>query len=953
MVMKFLYSLAIAGLLLIGQPLAFSAQQPCAPPTPKSLAQGLCFFTQAQEVELGEAVAEHLQRDFRIIEDEAVTAYLQRIGERIIRHLPPNELRFRFFLVELPEANAFVLPGGRIYISRKMVAFTQSEDELAGVISHEIGHLIARQQAIEMSRLMKEVLGVNGVGDRKDIFDKYNLLMDNIGRKPKALRNDSNREDADQIEADQIGLFALAAAGYDPQAHARLFDRFAETRGKTGGFFSNLFGTTKPEQKRLRELLRGVASLPAGCVEARAKETAADYRKWQSAVVAYTGIGKRESLRGVLAKTVLEPPLRGEINHLRFSPDGRYVLAQDDSGITVLSREPFKSLFRIHAIEAQPAHFTPDSQSLVFYTTDLRIEVWNVAEQSLKEAYEMVLRKALLQTELSPDGRQMACLDGDWSLCLYDVATGELLFQKKGFYEPSAIDVLNMSFSNLWSSLVNDEELEDVEWVQMKFSPDGRFLAAGRRGIDVTLMGTLAQTNTAILVDVKARAALPMKGQMKTLLASGFAFIGNDRLLGFNPQEPQKSAILSLPGGEVVEPLPLNQFRMANSSFTGATRGSYLMVRPAGQYAAGVMNLTTKAFTIGSKTRALDIYDNVYVSERLNGELGLYSTEKNEVKAVVVLPPNQLGRLRATAVSPDFDWLAVSERSRGAVWNVKRGERVMHIRGFRGGAVADDGHLYADFPKAGDSERSLGRIKMASREAESVTELKGRRTFQYGKYVLTTKPAKKDGDYDKDVVVEVHDVQDFKLLWTKPFAKEAPSIRVSSVHETMTLVWAVNSKAAQEIIKADAALKQRLATMKEKEGDYLLQVVDARTGKLKGNLLIETGKGSFRIASVFAAADWVVIADSENRVLVYALSTGEQHGKVFGAQAIVSPDGDLLGVENESGQLLLYQLATLERRAPYIFTAPVSLARFSRDGKKLFVLTADQVAYVLDVTQKS
>ena len=184
-----------------------------------------------------------------------------------------------------------------------------------------------------MTRRMKEVLGVTQVADRKDIFEKYNQLMENAARKPNAFRQSDNHEGKEQIEADQIGLFALTAAGYDPQAHARLFDRFAETKGKTGGFFSDLFGVTKPEAKRLREMIKGLAALPPGCVETRAAKQNEEYQRWQSAVVSYTGLGRKEALHGVIAKTMLEPPLRGEITHLRFSPDGKYVLAQDDAGI--------------------------------------------------------------------------------------------------------------------------------------------------------------------------------------------------------------------------------------------------------------------------------------------------------------------------------------------------------------------------------------------------------------------------------------------------------------------------------------------------------------------------------------------------------------------------------------------------------------------------------------------
>lgn len=106
-----------------------------------------------------------------MIEDPEVTEYLTKIGERLTKHLPINRLRFQFFLVDLPDANAFVLPGGRIFVSRKLVAAALTEDELAGVIAHELGHLVTHESAIKTTRLFKEVLGVTSVGDRRDIFD--------------------------------------------------------------------------------------------------------------------------------------------------------------------------------------------------------------------------------------------------------------------------------------------------------------------------------------------------------------------------------------------------------------------------------------------------------------------------------------------------------------------------------------------------------------------------------------------------------------------------------------------------------------------------------------------------------------------------------------------------------------------------------------------------------------
>ena len=71
-----------------------------------------------------------IQRSFRVIDDEEITSYLNTIGQRIVKHLPPTNLRFKFMLVDIPDANAFVLPGGRVYVSRKLVSWRKAKTRL-------------------------------------------------------------------------------------------------------------------------------------------------------------------------------------------------------------------------------------------------------------------------------------------------------------------------------------------------------------------------------------------------------------------------------------------------------------------------------------------------------------------------------------------------------------------------------------------------------------------------------------------------------------------------------------------------------------------------------------------------------------------------------------------------------------------------------------------------------
>src|SRR5678815_250370 len=204
--MRLKYFPQVAALLLVLTIFhSFSAQQqPCTQPLTLPSLTEPNIFSDEQEIYLGDAVAERTQNQYRVIEDPEDTDYLTKIGERLTKHLPINRLRFQFFLVDLPDANAFVLPGGRIFVSRKLVAAALNEDELAGVIAHELGHLVVHQGAIDTTRQFKEALGITSVGDRRDIFEKYNQLIENSNKKREAFRP-RDREKG-QLFADQAGM---------------------------------------------------------------------------------------------------------------------------------------------------------------------------------------------------------------------------------------------------------------------------------------------------------------------------------------------------------------------------------------------------------------------------------------------------------------------------------------------------------------------------------------------------------------------------------------------------------------------------------------------------------------------------------------------------------------------------------------------------------------------------
>jgi hypothetical protein len=271
------------------------------------------LFTPKQEMELGEIIRQQIENEFLVIDEDQVTAYLKRVGDRVAAHLPDSGLRYEFLLYDQPEIQAFGMPGGRIYVSRKIVAFLRNEDELAGLLGHELGHLAARQQALDMSRAFRDVLGLESLSADEDLYERYNQYLESVRLKKRSSQPQGD-EDKSQKIADQLGVQAVARAGYSPQALPDFLDRLMQTKGKTGSWLSDMFGATRPDSRRLREALKDAASLPAACVEVKAPSKPDEFHQWQAAVLYYQGIGHPEHLNGVLARKQLNDPLRGDMS---------------------------------------------------------------------------------------------------------------------------------------------------------------------------------------------------------------------------------------------------------------------------------------------------------------------------------------------------------------------------------------------------------------------------------------------------------------------------------------------------------------------------------------------------------------------------------------------------------------------------------------------------------------
>jgi len=906
------------------------AQQSCPAPPALPQASGSNIFPGQKENDLGEAIAELIRHQFRIIDDDSVNGYVNKMAQKLVASMPAEHPPIEVRLIDQPFLNAVSMPGGRIYITKKLVAYVRSEGELAGVLSHELGHQLSHQLPIEMTYIFQKILDTREVGDRADIFTKFNQMIENTRRDPKALAKLGEREEPYQYQADQIALIAMAQAGYNPQAFMEFFDRLAKTHGKTGNWFSDFVGTTTPNQKRLREMERAYSGLPAGCREGGAASPSEAFQEWQAAVISYTGLGRKDSVHALLERKQLDPPLRADLSRLRFSPDGRYILAQDETSIYIATREPLRAQFRIDAPNASDAFFSPDSSEVLFHTTGQRVERWSVAEEERTALKELTIPGGCVQSALSPDGKIYACFSMPYQLTLLDVETGAQLFRKDHVFEPESInDIIAAIFLSYALG-----ETHSLRWVNLGFSTDERYF--------------LASHGTQVIAwDATAHKAVPVSGELHGALGGGFAFLGPDRILGVARFKGANSILASFPDCKT-----LDRLQLGAQEVEPAAHGAYELLRPVKDAKLGVYDLKAHAIIYGNKKSAAgDLYDDAFLAERAGGEVAIYDLHdpKGKVQAQFTLPVGPLPDDHVSTVSPDLRWLAFSGERRGAVWDLKTNARDLYVRNFNSAWIDSAGEFYGDFPKLDETERSIARGHLGANNVAAVYTIdKDVRTLVVGRFVVVIRPASKGKPLNQNIILEIHDVRDNSLLWSTPFPHEAPRLHLITEHDSLVLEWPLGSESAREELRKDPRATGRAASINDPKNSVLLVALEASTGKILGRLPVDTGKGSFRVVSAFVAGNQAVIADSNNRTLVYSLETGQILARLFGRGRAFSREAGLLAVENDPGDLALYDLQGFQKRDELSFSYAIALARFSADGKRLLVLTKNQNVYLLD-----
>jgi len=196
---------------------------------PVTLEKELMIISEDKEIAIGGKSDPIILQQFGYYDDPSLQEYINRVGQKLVKVCPRRNIEYHFKVLDSDDINAFALPGGYIYVTRGILAIINSEAELAGVLGHEIGHVVGRDSANRISQQsLYQIVAIAGmaVPDARELVVAGNLLFDAImlgyGREKEFL-------------ADYQGVNYMYKAGYDPLQMCRFQRNLAKiSQGAVG-----------------------------------------------------------------------------------------------------------------------------------------------------------------------------------------------------------------------------------------------------------------------------------------------------------------------------------------------------------------------------------------------------------------------------------------------------------------------------------------------------------------------------------------------------------------------------------------------------------------------------------------------------------------------------------------------------------------------------------------------
>lgn len=237
------YGPALANVNLIGD------RDPC---------KGLNFYSLQHQISMGKQLAQQVEQSARFIDDPVVDNYVNKIGQNIVRNSDAR-VPFTIKVVDSDQINAFALPGGFFFVNSGLILHADNEAEVAGVMAHEISHVVAchgakqetKADIAQLAMIPVAIMlpyGWAGYG----IYEGLNFAV------PLAFLRFSR---VDEAEADYLGLQYMWKAGYDPNMFVQFFEKIQAENRRQPGTIPKIFATHPPNSARILAAQKEIADI--------------------------------------------------------------------------------------------------------------------------------------------------------------------------------------------------------------------------------------------------------------------------------------------------------------------------------------------------------------------------------------------------------------------------------------------------------------------------------------------------------------------------------------------------------------------------------------------------------------------------------------------------------------------------------------------------------------------
>ena len=224
-----------------------------------------------KSVEMPTEVAEEHQKlidNIGLYDDPELDAYVRRVGERLLEQSGITSPEFTFTLLDSPDINAFAMPGGFIYVNRGLLAYLDTEAELAGVLAHEIGHITERHHSRrKTAQVTSKVASVSayiltGSGDVYDAANMYGAeIISGFGRDMELEADSAGAEYLHQTGYDVDSMLSVIGVLKDQEQYRRVQ---AKASGKPSGTYHGLYASHPRNDLRLQTVIKAANELDIG-----------------------------------------------------------------------------------------------------------------------------------------------------------------------------------------------------------------------------------------------------------------------------------------------------------------------------------------------------------------------------------------------------------------------------------------------------------------------------------------------------------------------------------------------------------------------------------------------------------------------------------------------------------------------------------------------------------------